>query len=382
MAASEIGFKGGMTFLLSYLFFLQFAIGQSGLLVHNHIDSKKFGQVNSPILSENTIEKLKSVDLAFDDWTSFFTIKVKGGNNPVLGTYKIEENRILFIPRFLPDSKVIYSITFSSKSLFERIGTKPEYQYELSEEVRFEIPSVQPLGIKLLPNSKTLPENILRVYLYFTSPMGFQNPYNYLQLKDSTDQIIEDAFVEIPEGLWNSDRTRLTLLFHPGRVKRKVGPNRKKGPVFRSGGTYQLVVKKDLRDANGNSLLEDWKIHFTITDPIRTKMSIDEWQMTTSCQNNCYLELKTDRLIDSEMMQRFLRIEDENAGAIPFEIKNEIEQITIHSNQFKIGSSYQLIVNPRLEDLCGNTFLNAFDYPIGQREDAVDLVIFSFDFKP
>lgn len=382
MEAWKKGLRGGMAFLLSYLFFLQFAIGQSEFIIHNRIDSKKFGQVGSPELSKNTLERLEAANLSFDDWSSFFSIKVKGGSKAVLGSYRVDTNRIVFTPRFLPDVKVIYSITFSSQSLFNRTGINPEYHLELSEEVSFGIPTHEALGIQLSPFSKSLPENILRVYLHFTSPMGFQNPYDYIQLMDSANQIIENAFVEIPEGLWNGDRTRLTLLFHPGRVKRNVGPNRKLGPVFKTGGTYQLVVKDDLKDVNGNSLGDDWKMNFTITDPIRTKMSMEEWQLTTSCLDNCQLLLKTDRLVDMEMMERFLRIEDENEAAIPFEIKNEIDQIAIHSDQFKLGISYRLIVNPRLEDLCGNTFLNAFDYRIGERVVADSLLIFPFNFRP
>ena len=37
-------------------------------------------------------------------------------------------------------------------------------------------------------------------------------------------------------------RHRLTLLFHPGRVKRGVGPNEALGPPLRSGETFRLVV--------------------------------------------------------------------------------------------------------------------------------------------
>lgn len=64
----------------------------------------------------------------------------------------------------------------------------------------------------ILPLTDTVPQNMLRFYLYFSQPMSIDDPYKYLSLLHSDGREVHDAFVEFSQGLWDKDRTRLTVL--------------------------------------------------------------------------------------------------------------------------------------------------------------------------
>jgi hypothetical protein len=64
------------------------------------------------------------------------------------------------------------------------------------------------------------------------------------------------AFVPVDgRPLGSTQRTRLTLLFHPGRVKRGVAPRRAHRPArCRAGGEYRIVVDGEITDVRGTAM--------------------------------------------------------------------------------------------------------------------------------
>src|SRR5439155_11445709 len=95
---------------------------------------------------------------------------------------------------------------------------------------------------------ETLLENQLRMYLYFSAPMGIQPARDLVHLVDEHGNEVIDAFLPLSVSLWNVDHTRYTLLFDPGRVKRGILPNRLMGQPLARGKRYTLVVDPGWRD--------------------------------------------------------------------------------------------------------------------------------------
>ncbi|MEM7296748.1 MAG: hypothetical protein AAF391_00610, partial [Bacteroidota bacterium] len=81
------------------------------------------------------------------------------------------------------------------------------------------------------------------------------------------------------------------------------------------------------------------------------------------------------RLIDTEISKRFMSILNDQSQPIDFILQQKDDHVIITSKSFASNNEYSLVINPRLEDICGNTFLNSFDYDEGTRiKDGEELV--------
>ena len=65
--------------------------------------------------------------------------------------------------------------------------------------------------------------------------MGTRPGQDYVRLVDANGDDIPGALLPLDTDLWNGDRTRFTVLFDPGRVKRGILPNRDDGPAAAAG---------------------------------------------------------------------------------------------------------------------------------------------------
>ncbi|MEM9319016.1 MAG: hypothetical protein AAGA70_08400 [Pseudomonadota bacterium] len=103
----------------------------------------------------------------------------------------------------------------------------------------------------IYPSGRAIPENILRLYLYFTAPMGEADILPHISLVRADGLVIDDAFLENRFDLWSPDRTRLTLLFDPARVKTGLEAHEALGRALIAGESYELRVDTGAADAQG-----------------------------------------------------------------------------------------------------------------------------------
>ena len=108
-----------------------------------------------------------------------------------------------------------------------------------------------------------MPANQLRMYLHFSAPMDWRSGYEFVTLLDDRGQEVVDAFLPLDADFWNDDRTRYTVFFDPGRVKRGILPNRQMGRALEAGKRYTLLVKREWRDGHGLPLKEEFRHEFT-----------------------------------------------------------------------------------------------------------------------
>lgn len=85
---------------------------------------------------------------------------------------------------------------------------------------------------EVYPSSNILPENLLRFYIYFSEPMMTSDSLESVYLADSNGKKLKGVFFKNRFDLWSSDKTRLTLLFDPGRVKTGLVAHNKMGRAF------------------------------------------------------------------------------------------------------------------------------------------------------
>ena len=86
------------------------------------------------------------------------------------------------------------------------------------------------------PSGDSLPANALRLYVHFSRAMAARDAHapRPPARRGRTARCRWRSWTS-RAGLWDPGRTRLTLLFHPGRVKRGVAPGERLGPAAARG---------------------------------------------------------------------------------------------------------------------------------------------------
>src|SRR6185436_4940440 len=143
---------------------------------------------------------------------------------PMLGSYSIEGETLRFTPRyplrFSTEYRVVLRWAETKAGEITLTVKVPE-----STAARSEVKHVY-------PTASVLPENLLKFYVHFTAPMSRGEAYDRARILDADGKPVKVPFLELAEELWDETGTRLTLLIHPGRIKRGLKPIEESGPVL------------------------------------------------------------------------------------------------------------------------------------------------------
>ena len=112
----------------------------------------------------------------------------------------------------------------------------------------------KPTGI-VFPSGETVPENLLRIELRFSTPLRIPLSIDNVKLIGGDGREIEDAFLDLP--LSSADGRRVTVLLDPGRVKSGLAENLSLGRALRSGSVVTLEVN-DRQLAH--PILKTWRV--------------------------------------------------------------------------------------------------------------------------
>lgn len=129
------------------------------------------------------------------------------------------------------------------------------------------------------PTADTLPENLLRFYIYFNQPMKIEDTLSHVYLTDENGKRLEGVFLANKVNLWSPDRKRLTLLFDPGRVKTGLVAHNTLGRALQDGSTYQLIINTGAINQRPCSSIYTKK--FTVVAPNYEKPSISSWRISS-----------------------------------------------------------------------------------------------------
>ncbi len=126
--------------------------------------------------------------------------------------------------------------------------------------------------ITVYPNGQFVPANLLRLHVDFGQAIYSNSPLNLIWLEDLDGNKVDHTWVDLTYGLWTTDNCVLTILLHPGRVKRGLRSRLLMGPIFVPGESYRLVLDHRLveEDVCGEGKATIYE--FTAIEPIESKI--------------------------------------------------------------------------------------------------------------
>lgn len=215
------------------------------------------------------------------------------------------------------------------------------------------------------PSADTLPQNLLKFYIHFSGPMSRDGVYRHISIRNARGEVVPDAFLELPQELWDPDAERLTILFDPGRIKRGLERHNLMGVAFEPGRRYSLVVDSAMRDANGLPLGEDYRKRFTVTEADREMPDHERWRVESpAAGTRDPLRLHLDEPLDRALLLRLVSVYREGAEA---EVEGEPgtregERVwTFVPDEPWLEGSYRIRIGRVIEDLAGNNLVSVFD---------------------
>ncbi|MCH8020726.1 hypothetical protein IH785_12785 [candidate division KSB1 bacterium] len=343
------------------------------------------GTVEAVGIDSRLLNKLREKQLSLKQWQRVFPVFVGkiypedgSGKPPILGTYKIENQAIYFKPRFPFRLGLAYYARFDFIQLYSLVDwintSGPDFMestFLLEKPTRIAPTTVT----NIFPSTDVVPANLLRFYIHFSAPMGPGNAHDYVHLLNSRNEEVALPFVEVEEGLWDRDRKRLTLFFHPGRLKRGVAPNLKMGPPLRKGETFRLILDRNWKDAYGNPLEKGFQKEFKVAADDRGPVSEKEWRVTTpSAGTRQPLILNFPDPLDHALLSRMILIVDTNGNSCKGTIeisKSEMRWEFIPDSPWASGN-YSVAVNTALEDLAGNNLNSVFDRELAHSRPQIE----------
>ncbi len=315
-----------------------------------------------------------------DQWHTLFAVYVDSGSlddalPPILGSYRIEGDALVFQPRFPLQPGLRYRAVFTSAS--EPIT----FRFDIPESEAIVSTTVE----HVYPSTNRLPENQLKFYLHFSAPMSRGEAYSRIHLLDKGGDPIDFPFLELNEELWDREGKRLTLLFDPGRIKRGLVPYEEVGPSIKEGETYALVIDRDWRDARGKSLKEDFKKVFSVVAADRETPDPESWLLTAPQAGSVQpFSVEFPEPLDHGLLMRLLEVVDIQGNFVEGSIqvdRNETRWGFTPQQPWRAGD-YSLSVDTTLEDLAGNRINRPFEVDVFERvEERITTTTVSLPFQ-
>lgn len=302
--------------------------------------------------------------------SEFFTVYVKNNKdeynvNAIHGKYRDEDGYLSFTPSFPFERGLAYVVKFKNSAVDDGYA----YQsFEVGTPQVYDTAKV--LGI--YPLAAELPENVLRFYLYFNTPMKKGEGLAHVQLVDAAGNIDNQAFMQFKQELWSADGKRLTILFDPGRIKRGVSTNVDLGPALIEGEKFKLTISSKWKDVYGNSLAMDFTKEFKVVKAYRAPIELKNLDITEPEESTVEpLVIDFDRVMDHALIQSMIRIERKDGNPVlgNWEIsEDETKALFFPEEEWKKGS-YKVFMNSQLEDVSGNNLSNLLDQKLNSENE-------------
>ena len=220
--------------------------------------------------------------------------------------------------------------------------------------------------VEFSPQQSLIPANTLRFYLSFSEPMARGQAHDSISLVRGDGQIVDSPFLNLATELWDGNQKRLTLLLDPGRIKQGVGPNSIAGAPLVDGQRYQLVVSGKMKSAKGVVLGSDRRAVFVVGTPERRAIDPKGWDVTIPRAGSALpFNVAFDRIMDSGAALRLLSLIDPNGATVGGTLYTDGGGWSLTPSAPWEPGHYQLLVDPELEDVAGNTIRAAFDATAG-----------------
>ncbi|HAW27343.1 MAG TPA: hypothetical protein DCY03_04370 [Planctomycetaceae bacterium] len=292
----------------------------------------------------------------------------------MLGTYRLNEDRLEFKPAFPLVRGNRYRATFNPEAL--KLASKTPNK---SLQATYAIPlpdSKPPRVLSIYPSGNQLPANHLKFYIQFSEPMQQGNIFEHFSLFNKTqEQLVPRPFRHTE--LWSRDGKQLTLWFHPGRQKTGVNLNVELGAILNAGQEYELRISPKWAALSGHALGSEVRKTFQAVAMDERQPEINDWKLKSPVSGSrAPLICQLGESLDFALLHSQLSVQTAAgkpiAGKIELDDAESVWKFT-PDTAWQPGA-YQLQVGTVLEDLAGNSLQQPFAVDLSKQQTASNRV--------
>jgi len=316
-------------------------------------------QSPSPLSVDYSFEENKFIDtLTIRGMKTTRTFKLrttKSSKNEVLGDWKYANNRAIFIPVLPLDGEQIYCLDY--------LDTQGTLRHQTLSP-RVEKSTGQPMVTQIYPTASKLPENLLRFYIVFSEPMEEDSFLDHLSFYDEFGNSLRGVFLPSSFEYWNKERTKITLILDPGRVKTGLAAHNQYGRAIVAGRKYLLKIHTSCRSIQGQFLRESYTKEFRVTQEVRLPVDPNQWKVILpEIGTRQPLLIDFGRPLDHINAQTFITVIDPKGNPIEGHISLKANESfwALHPKSHWERENFTIWIDKTLEDICGNNLYSAFD---------------------
>ena len=284
----------------------------------------------------------------------------------MLGTYTVTDNAIRFTPQFALDAGRPYAVRFDPSHLpgtGTGTGTGTGSVLVATVTVPAKHVASSTTVARVYPSGDTVPENLLRMYVEFSGPMGRPSGIPHMKLLGADGREIEGAFLPLDYEFWDPAHTRFTAFLDPGRVKSGILPNKQMGRALDAGRTMTLVISREWRDEHGLPLKDDYRRVFHVAAPVEKPLDPKSWRIEApAAGSRDALVVHFPSSLDRGLLMRALGVR-RGEGALSGDVSIEDAEMRwmFTPREPWPAGQYQLLALDTLEDVAGNQIGRAFE---------------------
>ena len=312
-------------------------------------------------LPSRTLGVLDDAALTPEEWSQVLRVAVDVEAPSMLGSYAVVDGALRFTPIFPLDEGRQYEVRFDPASVPGTQDAGAVIDAMVGRPASTAVPST--VVARVYPTGDVVPENMLRMYVEFSGPMGRKSGVEYIALLDSSGQEIPGAVLPLDYEFWSPDHTRFTVFFDPGRVKTGILPNQQMGRPLEVGGSVTLVISRDWLDENGLPLKEEFRRQYRVAPPDEEPLDTASWRIVApEAGSRGGVVVTFPKSLDHGLLMRALGVTRDGQ---PLEgdivVDQQETRWTFTPRDAWRADTYELLALDILEDLAGNQIGRAFE---------------------
>ena len=327
-------------------------------------------------LGPRTRRAARSLAPTASDWKDLLVVSVVQADgspsaDPIAGKYSLVDGAIRFTPLFGFDPGRRYQVRYYG-------GPDRATGVPLPVEQLVTMPAAAVAAAvhvtQIYPTGDIVPENQLRMYIHFSGPMGRRGGLEHVKLFDDNGRRVVDPFLPVDGELWNSDRTRFTVFFDPGRQKRGILPNREMGPSLVAGRKYTLRIERAWLDGNGQRLRDAYARSFTVGPADVAPLDVARWKVAPPREGTREPVIVTfPEPLDHGLLLRAVGVRRDGVALVgDVQVDAHETRWTMTPKEAWRPGRYEVIALGILEDLAGNRIGRAFEVDDEHRPTSED----------
>jgi hypothetical protein len=313
-------------------------------------------------LPANALKSLQHANLTPEQWASVLRVAVSTDAPSMLGDYTVLDGVVRFTPLFPFDQGRQYHVRFEPARLpGGAADAGGAIETTVGRPAATAVPSTT--VARVYPSGDIVPENLLRMYVEFSAPMGRKSGVEYIALLDHQGKEIEGAILPLEYEFWSPDHKRFTIFFDPGRVKKGILPNLQMGRPLEVGRSVTLVIKREWPDENGLPLKEEFRRVLRVGPTDLEPLDTSTWRIQSpAAGSRDGMVVTFPEPLDHGLLMRALGVTRDGKevdGAIG--VDQAETRWTFTPIAPWTAGTYQLLALDILEDLAGNQIGRAFE---------------------